>query len=95
MIKIHVQGRSQNKTIEALPGENLMEVLLKNQIPVASSCRGEGVCSKCRLKILNQTKVKMDEKNLFFQKKFNLESNTILSCQWKVEEELTLTCSYW
>jgi hypothetical protein len=27
---------------------SLMEYLIKNQIPVASSCFGEGVCQKCQ-----------------------------------------------
>ncbi len=34
--------------------ETLMNFLLKNNIPVASSCNGEGVCKKCQVKIGNE-----------------------------------------
>ncbi len=45
------------KIIEVYPRhleETLMNFLLINNVPVASSCNGEGVCKKCQLTIENE-----------------------------------------
>ncbi len=34
-------------------GVSLMRALLAEEIPVASSCHGEGVCGKCRLRVIS------------------------------------------
>jgi ferredoxin len=55
MIKIQIFGKASNKiykTIEvedliSLKNQSLMDFLLSNQIPIASSCLGEGICRKC------------------------------------------------
>lgn len=50
-----VFGRASQKVIMTIPiapdelSSNLMELLLDNGIPVASSCNGDGVCLKCIL----------------------------------------------
>lgn len=48
-----IYGRASQKEIKRIPiapadeSINLMELLLSNGIPVASSCNGDGVCLKC------------------------------------------------
>ncbi len=44
------------KKITLLPEDydlSLMEILLKNNIPVAYSCKGEGICKKCKVYVDN------------------------------------------
>lgn len=36
-------------TVPAEPGQNLLEVLAKNEIPVYAPCKGNGACKKCRV----------------------------------------------
>ncbi len=43
--------KSSRGDIEVPRGSVLMEALLKAGLPVASSCRGDGVCTKCRLRV--------------------------------------------
>lgn len=53
MKELIVFGRASQKQIKVIPlsesdlSTNLMEILLDNGIPVASSCNGEGACLKC------------------------------------------------
>ncbi len=84
----------KNITLEVALHVNLMEVLRKNNIPVASSCLGEGICGKCRMIIqgalalplelemqtLNRNKISMDER---------------LACQITVTSNLALSTTYW
>ena len=52
-----VYGRASQKEIKTIQlnsnnlNLNLMELLINNEIPVASSCNGEGACMKCILTV--------------------------------------------
>lgn len=55
--KLVIYGLASKKIIKEIEvprdlvssGENLMEFLRKNEIPIASSCLGDGVCAKCNI----------------------------------------------
>lgn len=38
-----------NRLVEGFEGESIMEVLIRNQIPVQNVCSGKGTCGKCRV----------------------------------------------
>ncbi len=80
------------------PDETLMTTLLKNQIPVASSCGGDGVCSKCVLQILkgkeNLTTPTSLELDLL--KKLNKEPSAFrISCQARTNGPIEVDTPYW
>jgi 2Fe-2S ferredoxin len=80
-------------------GANLMNALLELGLPVASSCKGDGVCTKCKLEVKNPDgalflkNISKDE--IFHQGKGNLAPHLRLSCQVRVEEDLEVDASYW
>ncbi len=86
-----------NKTLEGNPEESLFQILRKNDIPVASSCLGDGVCGKCRLKIEagieNLSPVEPLEAKLI--EKYQLLPSQRISCQCSVHGDVTVTSSYW
>jgi len=59
MIKIQVFGKASQKIVKVIEVDedslnskiSLMDFLHKNNIPVASSCLGEGICRKCVVNI--------------------------------------------
>jgi ferredoxin len=57
MKELVIYGRASQKEIKTIVLTandfqlNLMELLLDNGIPVASSCNGDGVCLKCILTV--------------------------------------------
>jgi ferredoxin, 2Fe-2S len=78
-------------------GSKLMQALLAQNVPVASSCHGEGVCSKCRIQII-QGKENLSEPNE--TEKFLLERNQIsagqrISCQTQVFGDIVIDTGYW
>ena len=83
--------------IEVAKGENLMQALIKNGLPVASSCYGDGVCGKCRLEILsgkeNLSPINDNEK--LVRERLNLAKEVRLSCQTTVEGDVTVDATYW
>jgi 2Fe-2S ferredoxin len=89
---------SKNKpAIHVESGANLMQSLLSAQLPVASSCHGEGVCSKCHIRIVdgkeNISAETTLEKNLKAKNKINPEHR--ISCQTLVLGPITVDATYW
>lgn len=78
-------------------GTNLMNALLDAGIPVASSCRGDGVCAKCKLNIIegmnNLTPENPNE--AFLRESKNIPPNERLSCQVQILGDITIDATYW
>jgi 2Fe-2S ferredoxin len=87
----------KGKEIEVPADSNLMKALLANQVPVASSCHGDGVCGKCKVIVLhgesNLSLVNETEKLLI--EKFNLKKNERISCQVSVLGDVEVDTGYW
>lgn len=88
----------KNKAPLEVPiGTNLMQALLEADIPVASSCHGDGICCKCVVSVLkgtdhlsprNQTEVELLERN-------PLSANQRVSCQTQVLGDIEIDTGYW
>jgi len=86
----------KNLVLEAPTGANLMRFLLDHQIPVASSCLGDGICSKCRVRVPGlvwSSIVSEVEKNTL--KRNKCAEDERLSCQITIEGDLEVYASYW
>ena len=81
-------------TFEAEGGENLMSFLIAQQLPVASSCLGDGVCSMCRVKIKGNIPPPVDYEILALVRNKCAEDER-LSCQITIESDLEVTTRYW
>lgn len=83
--------------LQVSSGSNLMKVLLDNQIPVASSCHGDGVCGKCVIRIMegeNNLSPK-NEVEIFLKDKLKFKSDFRVSCQTFVQGDIQIDTSYW
>ncbi len=74
-----------------------MKVLLENNIPVSSSCHGDGVCAKCRVTITEgeaHLSLPSDvEKHLIAKNKY--AKSVRISCQIQVLGDVTIDTGYW
>ena len=84
----------KNLVLECKVGENLMDVLIAAGLPVASSCLGEGICSKCKVNIEPVGQTSGLEIKTMSRNKVDMGTHR-LSCQISVENELTVTTTYW
>ncbi len=86
----------KNLILDAPLGANLMRFLLDHQIPVASSCQGDGICSKCRVRVpgpvWSSVASEIEENTLI---RNNCGADERLSCQIKIESDLEIYASYW
>jgi 2Fe-2S ferredoxin len=83
--------------LEVDSGSNLMKALLSAEIPVASSCHGDGVCAKCRLQVTGgeSNLSKPNEIEQFLKEKFQLKAGQRISCQVSVQGDVEIDASYW
>lgn len=74
-----------------------MKTLLAQKIPVASSCNGDGVCGKCKLRITKgaENLSPKTELEIFLSEKYKLQSHERISCQTKVFGPVEIDASYW
>jgi ferredoxin, 2Fe-2S len=82
---------------EVPAGSNLMKSLLDHGLPVASSCNGDGVCSKCRLKIISgaENLSEPNETELILKEQNDIGKDFRISCQTEVLGDVTVDASYW
>ncbi len=89
--------KPQMKDFEVDLGANLMKSLLKQKIPVASSCLGDGVCAKCKIQILQGQQFLSQENSteVFLKEKNSLPAHFRISCQTEVLGDITIDAGYW
>ena len=89
-----VKGRPP---VEVEQGANLMKALKDNQVPVASSCKGQLICGKCVLQIVsgasNLSPLTPEEDHLLEIK--DVPSGHRCACSPSVEGDITVDAPYW
>jgi 2Fe-2S ferredoxin len=78
-------------------GANLMKALLESGIPVASSCHGQGVCSKCRIQIIAGGEHLSSETEFerTLRQRLHIKPEFRISCQTQVLGDIVIDASYW
>lgn len=76
---------------------NLMRALINHNIPVASSCLGEGVCAKCRVQVTTgvENLSKINETEQFLIEKNKIPDGYRISCQVEILGDVTIDTGYW
>ena len=98
MSKSEIHFVKQLNPIAGDPSEPIMETLLSAGIPVASSCGGQGICTKCKIRVLAGAEnlspaSELEERALARQL---LEPDQRLSCQAQIlKSSITIDTDYW
>ena len=92
-----VRFRKNRPPIIVASGTLLMHALLDNGVPVASSCRGDGVCAKCRIEIVHglENLGLENSTEAFLRERHGLQKNERISCQTAVIGDITIDTPYW
>lgn len=93
--KPHLKPIEVNK--EEASSLTLMDLLRKAQFPVASSCKGDGICSKCRINIIYGKENLTPEKDLENRTKVKnqVPISDRLSCQTYLCGDIVIDTLYW
>lgn len=86
------------KTIEVSDGSNLMQSLEDAGIPVASSCGGEGVCTKCLVKVIDgkENLSPRSDLEIDMQEIHEFDKNQRMSCQTEIlTGQVQIDTDYW
>jgi len=83
--------------IQVERGDNLMRSLLNAKLPVASSCHGQGVCSKCKVQVIEGAKNLTPESRLEVDLKIRNGIGSVwrISCQTSILDDVTIDTPYW
>jgi len=86
MSRIKVTFQPENRTVDAHPGEALIDVAARADLSISSLCGGQGVCGKCRVKIV-RGQANSSSKILGFLDRKELEAGFRLACQTQVADQ--------
>lgn len=83
--------------LQVADGAVLMDVLLAAGLPVASSCHGDGICGKCRIRILEgaENLSKIEELERMLRDRLKVPSEYRISCQTKIHGDILIDTTYW
>lgn len=97
MPKITFIAEKNKPAIEVPVGANLMESLLQAGLPVASSCLGKGICSKCRIQIVSGLENLDRESELAqaLRERNHVSNEYRISCQTLVNGDICIDTAYW
>ena len=92
-----IHFRKKRAALTVGNGANLMQALLSAGLPVASSCRGDGVCGKCRIQIIkgDVSLSKESALELYLHDRHGLEPGERVSCQTLILGDITIDTTYW
>lgn len=81
------------KTIEARPGQSILDAALDNDIPLQHACGGYCACTTCHVQLVegqaNVSQMEEDEEDRL-ETKPNRTDRSRLACQTKVNGDITV-----
>ena len=89
-MRIKVLGENKELFIEAYQSQVLLDVLLENKIWVSNPCHGNGVCGKCKVRVVEGS-LPITEADRQKLSKIELEQGIRLACKAKLESAQPLT----
>lgn len=74
-----------------------MRALLDHNMPVASSCLGDGICGRCKLVVVDGMAHLSAQGTLeeILRERLRIPRDSRISCQTQVLGDVTLDASYW
>jgi len=78
-------------------GRRVYDVAMSNGLPLAQSCRGEGICSRCGVRVLRGAEHLSPERGPERARKAanDLDQELRLACLTTVRGPVVLTTDYW
>ncbi|KYG67032.1 hypothetical protein AZI86_08430 [Bdellovibrio bacteriovorus] len=89
--------KNNHAPIEVPLNTNLMKALLQADLPVASSCDGDGVCAKCKIIIVEgaENLSRENATEIFLKESNNIPPQARISCQTGVLGDIVIDATYW
>lgn len=84
--RIKVTFQPENRVVEADSGETLLDVAALAGIYINSLCGGQGVCGKCRLKVLSG-EVEFSSRGIGFLDRKEVDAGFVLACQSTLKDQ--------
>lgn len=84
-----------NRVIDIDPEKSLMQNLIDHGIQVASSCGGDGICGKCRMRVVTEDLPPASDLEKKTLENNGAEAGERLSCQLCLEANALAETTYW
>jgi ferredoxin len=97
--RVHVTFNPSGVTIEARTGRQLLAVIRESGLPIGYSCRGQGVCTACAVRVKGKTNPIEEQERRLLRRLADIEENDSgalrIACLVHVEDDLFVRADYW
>ncbi|WP_416897230.1 MAG: ferredoxin family 2Fe-2S iron-sulfur cluster binding protein [Minwuia sp.] len=93
MIKVHfINSKGERTTVEAKPGQSVLDVAHENDIDIEGACEGSMACSTCHVIVADPwydrlPEAKEEEEDML-DLAFDLQETSRLGCQIELTQDL-------
>ena len=87
MASYKIRFMPDEKSVEVEAGTTLMEAAEQAGIHINNLCGGEGVCGRCRVKLING-KIRADKHSISLLSREEITEGYVLACQTKVGSDM-------
>jgi len=85
---VHVRFEPEGKTVEVREGATLLDAARAAGVFVASICGGDGICGRCRVRVLSGV---VDAEPTVLLSREEIRDGFVLACQTRVTEDVEVT----
>jgi adenylate cyclase len=96
-MEIQVRFPAQGRSVRVPSGTLLIDAVRGADLPIASACRGDGLCGRCGVAILTgngELGAETPEETRTKQRN-RIDPCLRLACQIRVRADLSVTAPYW
>ncbi len=96
-MRVRLVTHAGERTVYVSDGANLLRAALRGRLPIGRSCRGEGVCAACRVKILDgaENVRPMDPVEKKLAETHPLGPEERYACRARADGAVSFTTTYW
>jgi ferredoxin len=94
---VHVRFPAQDRSVRVTSGTLLIDAVRSADLPIASACRGDGLCGRCGVAVLAGSGAIGAElpAETRAKQRNRIDPGLRLACQVRVCADLSVTAPYW
>ena len=92
-----VRFQPSGRAVRVVAGTSLLEAARRAGLPLASACRGDGLCGRCGVRVLAGASALAEEREpeSRAKRRNRVPAEQRLACRVAVSSDLEVTAGYW
>jgi ferredoxin len=94
-VDFRVSFQPSGRAVRVVAGTSLLEAARRAGLPLASACRGDGLCGRCGVRVIAGAPALASEREARAKRRNRVPAEQRLACCVAVSNDLEVTAGYW